>query len=179
RIFGPGTESCAIAIVPLKHRGGDAGGAHGARFAAVLSHDLDLSGYFRLLDPKAFIEAPQTSGITAGDIDFVGWAALGGQALVKGGINVAGDTVTVEVRLFDVPGRHDVPQASRRYAGPRDDLPRMAHRTADSILEFLTGERGPFDSIIALVSNRARLKDVYRFTFDQDAPVRLTDERSL
>src|SRR5256712_9967830 len=56
----------------------------------------------------------------------------------------------------------------------------MPHKTADVILEFLTGERGPFDSAIALVSTRGgRLKDIYRFTFDQDEPVKITDERSL
>jgi len=180
QIFGPGSQSFAIAVVPLKNQGGDSGGALGARFADVLSRDLDLSGYFRLVDPKTFIEDPQTSGITAADVDFVGWGALGAQALVKGGITVAADTVTIEVRLFDVPGRHDVPQASKRYSGPRADLPRMAHKTADAILEFLTGERGPFDTAIAFVSTRSgRLKDVYRWTFDMDEPVRITDERSL
>src|SRR3989442_14599439 len=56
----------------------------------------------------------------------------------------------------------------------------MAQRTADAILEFLTGEGGPFDWAIALVSTRGgRLKDIYRFTFDQDEPVKITDERSL
>src|SRR5205814_9198229 len=92
-------------------------------------------------------------------------AGPGAQALVKGGVTTSGDTVTVEVRLLDVPGRHDVAQASRRYSGPRADLPRMVHRTADVILEYLTGERGPFDSAIALVSTRGgRLKDVFRVT---------------
>ena len=180
QIFGPGSQSFPIAVVPLKNLGGDTGGALGARFAQVLSRDLDLSGYFRLLDPKTFVEDPQGSGITAAEIDFVGWAAIGAQALVKGGITAAGDAVTVEVRLFDVPGRQDVPQASKRYTGPRAELARMAHKTADTILEFLTGERGPFDSAIALVSTRSgRLKDVFRFTFEQDEPTRVTDERSL
>src|SRR5262249_18300101 len=180
QICGHGSESVPISVVPVKNLGGDREGTLGARFAQFLSHDLDLSGYFRLLDPKTFIEDPQTSGITAGDIDFVGWAALGAQALVKGGVSTAGDVVTIEVRLFDVPGRHDVPQASRRYSGPRAELPRMAHKTADAILEYLTGERGPFDSMIALVSTRGgRLKDVYRFTFEQDEPTRVTHQRSL
>jgi TolB protein len=179
-IFGPGSASFRIAVVPLKNLGGDDSGALGQRFAAVLSRDLDLSGYFRLVDPKTFIESPQTSGITAQDIDFVGWAAVGAQALVKGGITVSGDVVTVEVRLFDVPGRQDVGQVGRRFSGPRSDLPRMAHKTADAILEFLTGERGPFDSVIAFVSTRSgRMKDVYRWTFDQDDPARVTDERSI
>ena len=178
-IFGPGSESFPIAVVAPKDLGGDPGGALGARFAKALTRDLDLSGYFRLVDPKTFVES-ETSGITAGEIDFVGWSAIGAQALVKGGISASGSGIALEVRLFDVPGRRDVPQASKRFSGGRDDVPRMAHRMADAILEFLTSERGPFDSKIAMVSTRSgRLKDVYTWTFDQDDPVRVTDERSL
>jgi TolB protein len=179
-IFGPGSASFPIAVSALKNLGGDQNEALGGRFAAVLSRDLDLSGYFRLVDPKTFIEDPQTSGLTAAEIDFVGWAAIGAQAVVKGGITVTGDTVSIEFRLFDVPGRSEVAQVGKRYSGAKADLPRMAHKAADGILEFLTGERGPFDSTIALVSTGGmRLKDVYRFTFDMDAPVRVTDERSI
>lgn len=178
-IFGPGSESFPVAVVPLKDLGGDAGGALGDRFARALSRDLELSGYFRLLDPKLFIET-RTSGLTAQETDFVGWAALGAQALVKGGVGVSGDVLTVEVRLFDVPGRQEVAQVGRRYSGPRGDIARIAHRTADAILEYLTGERGPFDSMIAFVRTaRAPLKDVYRMTFDMDEPVRLTDDRTI
>jgi TolB protein len=179
-IFGPGSQSFPIAVPTLKNLGGDQNAALGQRFAAVLSRDLDLSGYFRVLDPKTFIEDPQSSGLSAGETDFVGWAAIGAQAVVKGGITVTGDTVSVEFRLFDVPGRSEVPQVAKRYSGSRADLPRMAHKAADGILEFLTGERGPFDSTVALVSTGgARLKDVYRYTFDMDAPARVTDERSI
>src|SRR5207245_9427334 len=140
----------------------------------------DLRGYVKLIDPKTFVENPGTSGMTAGESDFVGWAAIGAQALVKGGISTSGTGITLEVRLFDVPGRRDVPQASKRFSGSRDDVPRMAHRMADAILEFLTSERGPFDSKIAMVSTRSgRLKDVYTWACAQADPVRATDERSL
>jgi TolB protein len=179
-IYGPGSQSFPIAVTTLKNLGGDQNAALGQRFAAVLARDLDLSGYFRVLDSKTFIEDPQTAGLTVGETDFVGWAAIGAQAVVKGSITVAGDTVSIEFRLFDVPGRSEVAQVGKRYSGARADLPRMAHKAADGILEFLTGERGPFDSMIALVSTgNQRLKDIYRFTFDMDAPVRVTDERSI
>ena len=180
-IYGPGSQSFAIAVMGLKNLGGDTDGAMGAQFARALSRDLDFSGYFKLLDPKTFIETPQTSGLTAAETDFVGWAAIGAQAVVKGSVSSTGTTVTVEVRLFDVPGRQEIAQVSKRFTGARADVPRMAHRTADALLEFLTGERGPFDSKIALVSTRGGrfLKDVYVWTFDLDEPVRVTDERSI
>ena len=182
QIFGPGSQSFPIAVVPLKNQGGDPDGALGKTFARVLSRDLDLSGYFKLIDPRTFIEDPQTSGITAPEIDFVGWAALGAQELAKGGITVEGDRVTIEVRLFDVPGRKDVPEVGKRLTASRADVPRMAHRFADGLLEFLTGERGPFDSQIVFTSTRGGrglLKELYLWTFDRDDPVRLTNEQTL
>jgi TolB protein len=181
QIFGPGSQSFPIAVVPPRNIGGDNDGGLGAQFARALSRDLDLSGYFKLVDPKTFIEDAKSAGLTAGETDFVGWAAIGAQAVVKGSVTAAaGGGVTLEVRLFDVAGRREVAQVGKRFNGGRDDVPRMAHKTADSILEFLTGERGPFDSKIALVSTRSgRLKDVYVLTFDRDEPVRVTQEQSL
>ena len=174
-IYGPGTKAFAMAVVPLRNLAGQ--GDAGSQFAKVLARDLELSGYFRLLDPATFIENA-SSGLTAAETDFIGWTTLGAQGVVKGSVSVTGGSATVEARLFDVPGRSEV--LGRRYSGPRNDLPRMAHRFADAILEFLTGEKGPFDSQVVLVSNRSgRLKDVYLWTFDRDEPVRLTDERSL
>lgn len=179
-IYGPGSASVAIAVVPLRDGGGDGGGALGAQFARVLTRDLTLSGFFKLVDPATFIETQTTAKLTSEETDFVGWAALGAQAVVKGSVQVSGASVIVEARLFDVPGRKDVPSVSKRYTGSRADVGRMANRFADTLLDFLTGERGPFDSQVSLVSTRAGvLKDVFLWSFDRDQPVRLTDERSL
>jgi TolB protein len=182
QIFGPGSQTFPIAVPPLKNLGGDADGALGKQFARVLSRDLDLSGYFKVLDPRTFIEDPQASGITATDIDFVGWSSIGAQELVKGGVLVEGDRVTIEARLFDVPARRDVPEVGKRVTGGRADVARMAHRFADQLLEVLTGERGPFDTQIVFTSTRGGrglLKELYLWTFDRDDPVRLTNERTL
>jgi TolB protein len=182
QIFGPGSQSFPIAVSPLKNVGGDTDGALGKQFARVLSRDLDLSGYFKLVDPRTFIEDPQTSGVTPADIDFVGWASIGAQELVKGTVSVEGDRVTIEARLFDVPARRDIPEVGRRVTGSRADVPRMAHRFADQLLEVLTGERGPFDSQIVFTSTRGGrglLKELYLWTFDRDDPTRLSSEQTL
>jgi TolB protein len=176
-IFGPGTQTIAVAVIPLEPPAGGAPGALGMEFARVLSRDLAFSGYFRVLDSRTFVQGP---GVAADAIDYVGWAAVGAQEIVKGTIEASGDTVTVEARLYDVAERREVGDAGRRLQGPRVDLPRLAHRYADHLLEVLTGERGPFDSKIALVSRRGgALKDLYAWTFDLAEPVRLTQERSI
>lgn len=175
-IFGPGTQTIAVAVVPPVPPGGGAANALGTEFARVLSRDLELSGYFRMIDPRTFVAADGA----ADAVDYVGWAAVGAQEIVRGTIETSGDTVTVEARLYDVAERREIADAGRRLQGPRADLPRLAHRYADHLLEALTGERGPFDSKIALVSRRGgTLKDLYVWTFDLPAPVRLTQERSI
>lgn len=174
-IYGPGSTRFPIAVSPLKGSSGD-----GGKFAKVLSRDLELSGYFRLIDPAGFPDDAQTAGTTADQIDFGAWANTGAQALVKGTVVASGDGITVEVRLFDVATKQEIGSVGRRYNGARGEIGRMANRTADAIMEFLTGERGPFDSKIAFVSGRSgRLKDVYLFGFDRDDPERVTSDQSI
>jgi TolB protein len=179
-IFGPGSTQIPLASVPLKGAGDAAAGSLGARFASILAHDLELSGYFKAIDPRSFPERPDTMGLTAATTDFPAWSATGAQDVVKGVITVSGGRVQLEARMFDVPSQAEVDAVGRRFEGVPKDVPRMAHRMADAILEYLTGERGPFDSEIVFTSRRGGpLKDVYLFDFDGDTPTRLTNERAI
>ena len=153
-----------------KNLGGDDGGALGQQFArgpVARPRSLRLLPAASTRGPSS---RPRPRASRAEAIDFVGWASIGAQELVKGGVSGRRATRSrVEVRLFDVTERRDVAEVGRRMSGPRADLPRMAHRFADQLLEVLTGERGPFDSQIALVSTRGgRLKEIYLCTFDMD-----------
>jgi TolB protein len=179
-IVGPGSQAIAVAVVPLANGGGDDSRRLGKEFARILARDLERSGYFSLVDPARFPAGEDTTGSTAAEVDFTGWQAAGAQDVIKGNVTVSGGSVVVEVRMLDVVARRDLPDVGRRYTGRPNEVPRMAHRTADTILELLTGERGPFDSRIALVSNRAGiLKEIYLYTFDMAAPQKLTSEQSL
>lgn len=191
-IFGPGARSYPVAIAPLKKISGGAETKDvGTRFADIVGRDLTLSGYFKVLDPSAYIEKSDSSGYTADSINFDNWSVIGALALVKGGYTLEGDKLTVEVRLFDVYQRRQL--TGRRYNGSADDLRRMAHRFADEIMAQFTGEPGPFDSRIAFVSTRdGRFKEIYVMSLDQGdlqqvtrnqtinlSPAWLPDSRSL
>jgi TolB protein len=179
-IFGPGSTQIPLASVPLKGSGDGNAASLGARFATILAHDLELSGYFKPVDPRSFPERPDSMGLTAATTDFPAWSATGAQDVVKGAITMSGGRVQLEARMFDVPSQAEVDAVGRRFDGTPNDVPRMAHRMADAILEYLTGERGPFDSQIVFTSRRGGpLKDVYAFDFDGDAPVRLTNEHAI
>ena len=102
-IVGQGGQRFPIAISPLKNLGGNS--AESARLstgiADAMVHDLELSGWFRVLDRSAYIENAQ-SGITLGTFDFKDWSTIGAEGLVKGGFSIQGEEITLELRLIDV-----------------------------------------------------------------------------
>src|SRR5229473_328476 len=152
-----GGAGIPIAISPLKNLGGE-GQRLGETFADVIARDLDLSGYFKVIDRGAYIEG--LDPLSPEEINFQNWSLLGALALVKGGFSLDGDTLTIEVRLFDVAQRKQL--GGKRYRGERKDVRRMAHRFADQIMLMLTGELGPFSAKIAFVSNRnGRAKELF------------------
>jgi len=165
-IFGPGVRQFPIAVSDLKNLTPTAGDSdHAVLFAQIVARDLEISGHFRVVPRDTHIEAAQSSGITAESINFPDWSVIGALALVKGSLRVEGDQLRVEARLFDVFQRRLL--LGRNYQGSAANLRRMAHRFADEIMLQLTGERGPFDSRIAFVSNRGgRFKELYVTSLD-------------
>lgn len=177
QITEEGGRNLPIAIAPLQNIGGEGGQRIGEEFSNIISRDLDLSGYFRIIDQTPGGEGPE--GVAPETINFQSWADLGALALVKGGFSFDGDALTVEVRLFDVAQQKQL--GGKRYRGERKDLRRMAHRFADQIMLFLTGELGPFDSRIAFVSNRGggRAKEIYFADLTGSQVTAVTKDRTL
>jgi TolB protein len=177
-IVGPGSQLSAIAVSGLKNLGGDDDhGASGA-FVGTLNRDLELSGYFRVLDPHAYIEDPQQSGYQLGQFNFADWRSINADFLVKGAVSVKGDQVQLTVLLFDVAQQRRM--MGKSFTGSSSDLGRMARRFADAVLKATTGTAGPFDSKLAFVSTRGgRFKEVYIQTIDGQDLFRLTDNPTI
>jgi TolB protein len=174
-IFGPGLRNYPIALSPLAGREGAAPDLS-TKFTDIVAGDLKLSGQFRIIDRQAFIETAEP--YTADAINFPNWSVIGALALVKGWYAVSGDTLTAEVRLFDVYQRRQI--VGKRYNGAVGDLRRMAHRFADEIMAQLTGERGPFDSRVAFISTRGgRFKELYVMSLDGGDTKQLTSNRTI
>jgi len=178
-IFGPGVRQYPIAVADLKNVGGRPESARlAATFSDVLTRDLELSGFFRLIPRDAHIDDPNTSGRDADNINFDNWSVIGALGLVKGAIEGGGKSVNVEAALFDVSRRNRL--MGRSYRGGLDDIRFMAHRFADDVLREFTGERGPFNSRIVFLSRRGgRFKDVYIMSVDGGDVRRLTSADTL
>ncbi len=116
----------------------------------VLANDLNISGVFRPLDQKGFLEDPQTMGLEASAIKFPDWKRQGADFLARCSYQVQGNSFRLDGRLFDVSGRKLV-GTGKSYSGDLRAWRQMVHAFADDIMLMLTGERGVFDTKIAYV----------------------------
>jgi TolB protein len=146
-------------------------------FSDTLSRDLTLTGYFHLLDRKAFLEDPKRAGITAEGIRFEDWTVIGAEYLVKGGFQTDGRELMAEFRLFDVVRGELV--VGKRYAGKSGDHNRMVMQFVSEILLALTGEAGLFDTRIAFVKKSAAAAEIYTINFDGSDLRRVTNYNAL
>jgi TolB protein len=177
-IAGPGGQLSPIAVSGLKNLGGDDDHRVGSAFVGTLRRDLELSGYFRLLDPHAYIEDPQTSGFELGQFNFDDWRSINADFVVKGSVAGGGGGVKLTAYLYDVAQQRRM--MGKSYTGDPADVPRMARRFADAILEAATGQKGPFDSKLAFVSTGGgRFKEVYTQSIDGQDLFKLTGNPTI
>ena len=178
-IIGPGSQKYPIAVSPLRQIGivGDPSRLS-TGIADTIVYDLDLSGWFRVLDRAAYIEDPQKSGAVIGSFDFKDWSTIGAVGLVKGRFDVQGDDLTVELRLFDVAQSKEL--IGKRYVAKAKDFRRIAHKFADEIINQFTGTPGVFNTRIAYVSTGGgRFKEIYVAHLDGTERFQVTNNRTI
>ena len=138
----------------------------GKDISRVVAADLERSGLFRPIDPRAFIQTPQA--LQAG-VRFEDWKAINAQALVSGKAEMTADgRLRVEFRLFDVLAQKQL--TGQAYTAASAGWRRIAHLVADAIYKQLTGESGYFDTqIVYVAESGAKDKRIKRLAImDQD-----------
>jgi TolB protein len=177
-INGPGSQLSTMAVSGLKSISGDDDHHISTEFINTLRRDLELSGYFRIIDPHAYVEDPQSSGFELGQFNFADWRSINADFLVKGSVAADGSGMKLTAYLYDVAQQRRM--MGKNYSGNPNDAARMARRFADAILEAATGQKGPFDSKLAFVSTRGgRFKEIYTQTIDGQDLFKLTDNPTI
>ncbi|MGH7816001.1 MAG: hypothetical protein ACREOR_01305 [Candidatus Binatia bacterium] len=179
-IVGQGGQRFPIAVSPLKMLSSVSSDVArlSSGIADAMVHDLELSGWFKVLDRSAYIEDAQKTGVTLGTFDFKDWSTIGAEGLVKGGFSVQGEDITVELRLFDVYQNKE--RIGKRYTGRVRDFRRIAHKFVDEIINQFTGIAGVFNTRIAYVSNSGgRFKEIYVSHLDGSEKFQVTDNHTI
>ena len=116
-----------IALPNFLGQGNDA--QVGAQVTQVVSADLERSGLFKPLDPRAFIQDPAALVPVP---RFADWKLINAQALVSGAVTAQPDgRLKVDFRLWDVLGGTQM--AGFSYNTPPQNWRSVAHIIADAI----------------------------------------------
>ncbi len=159
-------EPLPIALSPLYGASADEA-TTGANMMQVISADLERSGLFRPIDPRAFIQTPAQMRQQAPR--FGDWRVINAQALVHGSVEQLPDgRLRSEFRLWDVFA--EAQMDGRVFTTTPANWRRVAHIIADAIYKRITGEDGYFDTRVVYVAESGPMqKRVKRLAImDQD-----------
>jgi TolB protein len=120
----------------------------GRDISRVISADLERSGLFKPIDPRAFIQTAESLQVQP---RFGDWRQINAQALVQGRVELQQDgRLRTEFRLWDVFAEQQM--IGQAYFTSPSNWRRVAHIVADAIYKRLTGESGYFDTQIVYVA---------------------------
>ncbi len=162
-----------IAVPDLLVNGSSSG--VGADIAGVVRADLERSGLFKPIDPKAFIDRVNAINVVP---NFANWRTINAQGLTVGAATAQPDgRLRVDIRLWDVNGEKEM--WNQQFFSAPENWRRIAHKVADAIYEHVTGEKGYFDTRIVFISETGpATKRIKRLTImDEDGynPIFLTN----
>jgi TolB protein len=154
--------------------------------AQVLWNDLEFEREFYMIPRDTYGSVPAVR--TPALLPYDAWQELGADAVVFGTVRRDGDTLRVEVRLFNVRSRQ--PVFGTEYSGSDRDPRQYAHAASDDIHQQQRGLMGVARTRLAFSSDRNResvvgtvlsrdVKEVYIADYDGAGQRRITANREL
>jgi len=146
------------------------------KIAETISRDLQISGLFKVLNPASFVETPGKCGGPE-SFAYSDWTVIGAEGVVKGDIKSVGGNLQADLYLYDALQQKAV--IGKRYSAPENEYHKIAHKFANEILFYFTGEHGVFGTQIAYVSAVNRFKELFVMDIDGENNKQLTSDRGL
>jgi TolB protein len=148
------------------------------RLRTAVNQALDGSLIVTSVDPKAFLGPDETLALDAVPPPSCGdWKQVGADGLVEGMLRSGSQGLEVEFRIWDTV--RCKPLKRKRYFGEAGDVPMIARRIADDVVEAFTGVAGVSGTEIAFISDRTGRKEVYVMNSDGSDVRAATHNRSI
>ncbi|MCK6505746.1 Tol-Pal system beta propeller repeat protein TolB [Myxococcota bacterium] len=147
-----------------------------AEFYQVVRRDLELSGWFDLIEEAAHIE-PGGTGVQPGQFRFEDWEVPGAVALGKTVLTDSGGTLRAEAWVYDVPGRRKL--GAKAFTGGAASVRSLAHKVANEIVFRVTGQNAPFATRFAVAGTFSGNKEIYVVDFDGHGLTKITQNGSI
>lgn len=169
RITNPGEALYKVAIPAAL---GD--GAVATVVSEVLSGDLSMAGFFKVLDPKSFVAdlGKEDLGMTLDP-----WKTVGAESVIKAKATVSGGELNIEFRLYElVKGPN--PVLVKTYRASETDVRKLSHLFADEVVRYFTGEDSFFHTQIAFAKVNGKTQELSVMDWDGAGVRQLTSNGS-
>jgi TolB protein len=124
--------------------------------AGIISHNLNLSGIFKVLDRKENPRSPHYSR----DVDYSKWRSVGQKYLVVGRVlGRSSGILDIQFQLLDVYNQKQLIGYS--FPAKLTNIRSTSHEISDLIYKKFTGVQGAFNSRIAFIESRANKERKY------------------
>ena len=145
----------------------------------LLRETLEFTGYFRMIDRRAFLIDKNNLEIVSPNINFKNWTTVGAELLLTGGVRVENKLLQVELRLYDTY-RGQLLLGKKYIGDPIKDKRKIIRRFCSDVVYILTGDRGIFNSKIAFISTtKSAHKEIFVCDFDGYNPTQITRYKSI
>jgi TolB protein len=171
-VGAPGRNKVPIALPSPK-----GGHSRSKEFYGVIRRDLDISGWFDVIDQAAFVE-PKAAGIQPGQFAFEDWDVPGAVVLAKTRLGEGGPgELRAEVWIYDVPGRRRL--GAKAFTVRATSWRSLAHRVANEIIFRVTGQTAPFNTRFAYARKTSTGKEIALVDFDGHGRSSVTKNGSI
>lgn len=182
------TKKSLIAFPPLQFIGNPAVNKNyqsvGAEMFRVIFNDLSVASYFQFINQNAFLEDTAKTSIKPQPVDangfkFDSWRQIGTDFLIRGNFSIAGNTVSLEVYVYQVSSGSVL--LGKKYRGQLSTARRIAHTFSNDFMENLTGKKGAFLSRVVASSDRggSKFKEIYVMDWDGANVDKITNHKSV
>ncbi len=150
-----------------------------AKVYEILTNDLTLSGYFRVVDYRRLPPSLQGREGIPGAVSLHEWIPAGGEFLLAGEASLESDGLNVKLRFHLIDLVEKKPLVGKQYEGHLQSLRTMVHRMADEVVLQFTGEKGIHTTKIAYVSLQTGNKEIYIADVDGANIKQITQNQSI
>ncbi len=149
------------------------------QITSVIMADLVGSGLFREIPRSAHVSANTNFN---NPVKFSDWRVINVDALITGSVNIQGDKLILQFRLFDIFAQKPLGEGLQ-FQASIGNWRRMAHKISDAVYSRLTGEAAYFDSRVVYISEQgpknARKKRLTIMDYDGANSRFLTDDNDI
>jgi len=137
----------------------------------VQTFDLDVSSWFKVLDPKSFLADLRTEGMS---IEPTRWRDVGAYGVIKTEASSVGGKATFHFKLYEVE-KGAQPVLEKTYSGPPSQARELVHRWCNDVVKYFTAEPGFFGSRMTFSNS----KKVFIMDFDGNGVYSVTHNSAI